>query len=159
MQSLLKPRRIENEKKKFACAFIGNPHPMRLHFIEQLSKLGNVDTYGSFVGRPVENKYDIAKDYKFSVCFENDLYPGYVTEKLIDSYVTENVPIYWGNLGKDNTINRSSFLNLSDYNSVSDLIDCISQIDFESIYNQPFLDSIPDLTEVTKVICGESQQN
>jgi len=159
MQTLLKPRQLDAKKSKFACAFIGNPHPLRIHFIEELSKLGNVDVYGSHVGKPVTNKYDIAKDYKYSVCFENDLFPGYVTEKLVDSYAIDNIPIYWGNLGNDNNINRSAFLNLSDFNSVSDFIDCVSDIDYENKYNQAFLNSPPNLSEVIQIICAEFQTN
>ena len=73
VEILTQPREVESQKKGFACAFIGNSHPTRLRFIEQLRKFGEVDVFGNSVGRPVHNKYSIAKDYKFSVCFENDL--------------------------------------------------------------------------------------
>ena len=155
-ENLLQQRELRSKKTKFACAFIGNPHPVRMHFIRRLSDLGIVDIFGKSVGRPVENKFNIAKDYKFNICFENDIYPGYVTEKLIDAYVTENIPIYWGSLGNDQLINKSSFLNLSDYDSVTDFIDHLSQVDYEYLYHQKFLNSLPDLSEVIKVICGEN---
>jgi hypothetical protein len=154
MNLLVRNREARQKKTKFACAFVGNPHPMRLHFIEMLKKIGNVDVYGRYVGKPVKNKYEISKDYKYSVCFENDHFPGYVTEKLIDAYVTETIPIYWGNLGNDNVINSSSFVNLSDFDSVEDCIDSISQIDYDAVYQNNFLNSLPSLQDVKRIIFG-----
>jgi len=154
MHLLLRHREARQRKTKFACAFVGNPHPKRLHFIEMLQKIDNVDVYGRYVGKPVKNKYEIAKDYKYSICFENDHFPGYVTEKLIDAYLTETIPIYWGNLGNDNVINRSSFVNLSDFDSVADCIDSISQIDYNAVYQHNFLNALPSLREVNRIIFG-----
>lgn len=34
--------------------------------------------------------------YKFSFAMENSVAPGYMTEKVINSYLAETVPIYWG---------------------------------------------------------------
>lgn len=154
MNRLLAHREVRHKKTKFACAFVGNPHPMRLHFIEMLKRIGNVDVYGSYVGKPVVNKYDLAKDYRYSVCFENDLFPGYVTEKLVDAYLTETIPIYWGNLGQDSVVNRTSFINLTDYDSVDHCIQSISQLDYETVYQRNFLSTLPNLQEVKKVIFG-----
>ncbi|GAB0491025.1 hypothetical protein MMPV_002268 [Pyropia vietnamensis] len=34
--------------------------------------------------------------YKFSFAMENGVAPGYLTEKVVNSYLAETVPIYWG---------------------------------------------------------------
>ena len=34
--------------------------------------------------------------YKFAIAFENEDYPGYVTEKICDIYKSNCIPIYWG---------------------------------------------------------------
>ena len=154
IDKLLLKRELASPKSKFACAFVGNPHPIRMHFIEKLSKLGQVDVFGRSVGRPVANKYEIAKDYKYSVCFENDNFPGYVTEKLIDAYVTDTVPIYWGNLGTDKNINVNAFLNLINFSSINDLVDTIRTLDYDKIYNEAFLNEKPSLKFVRKLIFG-----
>jgi hypothetical protein len=154
MNNLLHGREEKRKKSKFACAFVGNPHPMRLHFIKMLEKLGEVDVYGRYVGKPVVNKYEIARDYQYSVCFENDNFPGYVTEKLIDAYLTETIPIYWGNLGNDNVINTNSFINLSDFSSVSDCLDGIAELDYPAVYQRNFLNVLPSLNEVNRVVFG-----
>lgn len=45
----------------------------------------------------VESKIDTLKKYKFSICYENakDI-PGYITEKIFDSFFAGCVPVYWG---------------------------------------------------------------
>lgn len=158
-ENLLQQRILRNKKTKFACAFIGNAHPMRMYFIRQLSKLGVVDIYGKSVGKPVKNKFSIAKDYRFNICFENDVYPGYVTEKLIDAYMIDTIPIYWGSLGNDQLINRSSFLNLCDYETVTDFIDYLCKVDYEFIYHQNFLNSLPDLSDVFRIVYGKNMRS
>ena len=154
MDQLQMKRELESTKTKFACAFVGNPHPIRMHFIEKLGKLGQVDVFGRAVGRPISNKYEVAREYKYAVCFENDNYPGYVTEKLIDAYVTQTVPIYWGNLGIDDTVNEASFLNLTNYSSISELIEKIHNLDYEEIYRMNFLKKKPSLNHVKELILG-----
>lgn len=36
------------------------------------------------------------RDYRFTVAAENAAVPGYITEKIVNSYLAETVPIYWG---------------------------------------------------------------
>jgi hypothetical protein len=85
------------------------------------------------------------------VCFENDLYPGYVTEKLHEAYITGTVPIYWGDLGNDSNINRKSFINMNDFESMDAFVNYVRSIDndtYAEIYQQPFLNSIPDVSSI-----------
>lgn len=45
----------------------------------------------------VKYKSDVLSDTKFSYCFENvKNLPGYITEKIFDSFLSGCVPIYWG---------------------------------------------------------------
>ena len=45
---------------------------------------------------PFDNKADGLKDYRFSIVIENSIELFYITEKLIDAFLTGTVPIYWG---------------------------------------------------------------
>lgn len=128
--------------RKFACAFLANPQPTRLRLIDELSKYGQVDVFGLHAGKPVANKYEVASNYNFMICPENDVYPGYVTEKLLDAYVCDTVPLYWGDLGSDKEINRNAHLNLRDFDSIEDFAKKTASITFEEyreLYEQPFL--------------------
>ncbi len=46
--------------------------------------------------RRVDDKREAHNDFFFSVCIENSRSPGYFTEKLIDSFLCGNLPVYWG---------------------------------------------------------------
>ena len=93
---LLLPRNLQFKQKKFACAIIGNPEPMRMRIINEISKIGQVDLFGSTFNNPIQDKNHTVSEYHFNICFENDLYPNYVTEKLFDSWSSGAIPIWWG---------------------------------------------------------------
>lgn len=77
--------------------YIGNnTTPSRIEAINELRRLGiTVDCYGS-QSRPVANKIETLAGYKYALCFENTYTPGYVTEKIVDSFLGGSYPIYWG---------------------------------------------------------------
>ena len=156
-QTLLEPRISRSEKQKGVCAFISNGEPTRLRAIDELSKWIDVDVYGPWVNKPVPNKYQIAKDYKFTLCFENDLFPGYITEKLLDAYLCDTVPLYWGNLGLERHINRSSFINALDHESLelfAERVGKLSRKAYEDVYVEPLMKSLPSLEPLTRALTG-----
>lgn len=46
--------------------------------------------------RPIEDKIALLNEYKFSICFENCVFPGYITEKIFDCFFAGCIPIYYG---------------------------------------------------------------
>lgn len=72
-------------------------HRKRLEFILKLKEaLPNlIDLYGSGFNT-VEDKYDVLKRYKYSLVIENSQFYNYMTEKLMDAYLSECFPIYIG---------------------------------------------------------------
>lgn len=146
MSNLLEKRKLTRAKKKFFCIFLSNPHPLRLEMIKKLRENFEVDIFGSYSGNPVTHKLDVSKDYMYTICFENDSYPGYVTEKLLEAYISETVPIYWGDFGNDISFNPDSFLNLSSFKNFEDLVEKIKSCDYEKIYEQPLLNHKVDFT-------------
>lgn len=65
-------------------------------------KLENVDYFGIAVNKPIENKLESLKDYKFHIVVENSDRDDFFTEKIIDCLATGTIPIYCGtkNIGK-----------------------------------------------------------
>lgn len=96
LQSTLLAGRRLDPPPGFVAAIMGNATDERLHALQLLSALGPVEVYGSAVGRPIPSKSVLSGRYKFILAFENDLYPGYVTEKAIEAWTLGAVPIYWG---------------------------------------------------------------
>jgi hypothetical protein len=46
--------------------------------------------------RMVDDKLSIMSQYKFSLCFENCIFPGYLTEKIFDCFMAGCIPVYLG---------------------------------------------------------------
>lgn len=138
--------------EKLACAFIANRHPFRFEFLSKFEKYGQVDIFGKSVGRPVKHKVEVAKNYKYVVCFENDLYPGYVTEKLLDAYACGSIPIYWGDLGQDIYFNRNSFFNLKDFVSMDHLIENVLDSNYDQMYQEPLFQRMPSLDSFSQLM-------
>lgn len=45
----------------------------------------------------IESKIEVLERYRFNICYENAYgLPGYMTEKLFDSFFAGCIPIYWG---------------------------------------------------------------
>jgi hypothetical protein len=144
-------------KEKFACAFIANPEPTRLRALQALEKYGEVDVFGPYSGITASSKYEIARDYKYTICFENDLFPGYITEKLLDAYVCGTVPLYWGHFGKEAHINRECLVNAADFDSIEDFayyVSTISPSKYEAIYKTPLLNSLPSSENLMRALVG-----
>jgi hypothetical protein len=156
-ECLMDRREPNKQDKKFVCAFLSNPEPTRLRAIEELRKFGEVDVFGPYVGRPVKNKYELAKNYKFCLGFENGLFPGYLTEKLLDSYVCGTVPLYWGDLGRESHINRSSYINAADFTSIEEFASHVGHLDsrdYDQIFSEPLMKSLPSLLSLKLALLG-----
>lgn len=115
-------------RERFACAFIANPEPRRMHAIEALSRYRPVDVFGPATGRPVANKAEVARDYRFVVCFENDLFPGYVTEKAVEAYGTGAVPL-WSGLDSAGLFRPDALVNEAAVGSIRSWVDHVADLD------------------------------
>ena len=157
VEHMLKPRVTNfDSRPDFCIAFVGKAYPFRLHALKRLSRYKPVSIYGAIARKQISNKFIPASTYKFVFAFENDLYPGYVTEKVIEAWCTGAIPLYWGNdpLGY---INPAAIINLNDFSSFESFYEYVKKIDqdkdlWEAIANQPILLKAPDLSEVNRVL-------
>jgi Glycosyltransferase family 10 (fucosyltransferase) C-term/Alpha-(1,3)-fucosyltransferase FucT N-terminal domain len=145
-EDLVRRRPKLGRRPKFACAFIGNPEPTRLRAVKALSKLGVVDVFGTAVGRPVGPKYVVAADYRFMLCFENDVFPGYVTEKPFEAWLSGCVPL-WNGSDRAGLMNPHAIVNLQNFASMSHYIDAIKNLEeneeaFDAIHDEGIASSV-----------------
>jgi hypothetical protein len=121
---------IEQVEKRsgFVSVFMNNPHPMRIRAIEKLNRIGNVSIFGRYNGRYVQDKVATASDYKFNLCFENDLYPGYVTEKVLEAWLSESIPLYWGD-DADGVLNPDAVVNLRDFSNLETFVEYVENLE------------------------------
>ena len=122
---------------------------MRLHAIQCLREIGPVDVFGSVVGRPVEDKAVVAGDYRFVLCFENDVYPGYVTEKPFEAWATGAVPL-WRGSDAAGYLNRSALINASEFPDLQSFAEVVAAVDGDeqrwvAMAAEPILRRQPDL--------------
>jgi len=107
-------------------------NPIRERFFYELSKYKKVDSGGRFlnnIGKPVANKLNFIKDYKFTIAFENSSLPGYVTEKIVEPMVVNSMPIYWGNPNIELDFNKDSFIYVNEFPSIEKVIEEVIRLD------------------------------
>jgi hypothetical protein len=118
---------LAKNRNKFAVSFINNPQPLRFTAINELKKISEVDVFGRSVGNYIVNKIDTAKNYWFNVCFENDLYPGYVTEKILEAWLSQSIPLYWGD-DRGGVLNPDAYINLAQFEDLKEFTSYVAMI-------------------------------
>jgi len=123
-------------------------HDKRLEIIEFFGKTSNFSLYGmdwdnlsnlneTWLSRlkpiaeklnplPCRDKKKTTSRYKFSICLENIIFPGYVTEKIFDCFNSSVIPIYMGAPDIIDFVPGSTFIDLRDF-STNDKLYCYLQ--------------------------------
>jgi hypothetical protein len=150
MPKLLKKRKLSSNKRKFACAIVSNPERVRMSFINYLSSYRMIDIYGK-LGDGISNKFEVLNNYRFNICFENSLHPGYVTEKALDSWGAGSIPVWYGS-SSGSSINSKCLVNVAELGfekarkMIIEIDDNFSE--FEGKRNEPFLEDAFNLEKV-----------
>ena len=159
IDSLTKGRTLDlSQKTKFCAMVAGNPEGLRINLYNSISEYKQVDGYGNMFNRPLrKSKFDLLKDYKFSLCPENSIYDGYVTEKLLDAYAGGTLPLYSGTLSVKRDFNEYAFLNyqrLPDMNHYVDSIEGFDTADqlYKTYYEMPLLEKEPKLDDAIQFV-------
>jgi len=123
----------EWKKRKFCCFVVSNgKSKKRLEFFEFLTTQERIDSGGRFMNNidgPVDNKLDFIRGYKFVIAFENSSFPGYVTEKILEPFLTNSIPIYWGNPFIQNDFHIDAFINIEDSSKYQDVYNLMKKIE------------------------------
>jgi len=151
---LIKPPVSDPEKElasktKFCNFLYSHKVPYREAFFSQLSKYKRVDAPGGsmnnmpgidslYTGDKWEVKRQFLSEYKFTIAFENDIFPGYQTEKLYDAMLAGSIPIYCGDPFVSDVFNPGSFVNAFEYldqknKGLIKTLEKTGQMDFEDI--------------------------
>lgn len=118
-------------------------------FVKKLRDRVSVDCVGKCIKNKninVNNKTNFIKDYKFNVSFENSV--GYVSEKIVDAFIANTIPIYYGDPRVEEDYNKDAFVNYHNFNSEKELIDYI-------IYLLENEDLIYDMIEQPRIVNHE----
>ena len=130
-----KPQPEKLLSRKFCSFVVSNSEfgdPLRMKFFKELSKYKRVDSGGRFlnnIGGTVNNKATFCSGYKFNIAFENSRSHGYVTEKIVDSYCANSLPIYYGDPVVENDFRRESMVYVKDESDIERAIEEIIRLD------------------------------
>jgi len=68
-----------------------------------------------------DRKLRVMNNYKFSLCFENCAFPGYVTEKIFDCFLSSCIPIYFGAPDITDFVPADTFIDFRRFKSLGQL--------------------------------------
>jgi hypothetical protein len=133
-------------KEKFCAIVFGKLVESRLNAIQKISEYKRVDVYGKanpnyIIPDGEKYKLNLISNYKFSLCYENSVSPGYHTEKLLHGKIAGNIPIYYGDVTIEKDFNSKSFINSVNMSN-EQLVETVKEIDLNdklylNILNQP----------------------
>lgn len=87
-------------------------------------------------------KREVLNGYRFAICFENCVFPGYVTEKLFDCFLAGCVPVYWGAPDITDFVPEQTFIDFRHFGSLAELDRCLR--DLPAAEAQRYLDAARD---------------
>lgn len=70
---------------------------------------------------PTRSKSQTLSRYRFALCLENMVLPGWITEKLFDCLYTGTIPVYLGDPGIAEAVWPECFVDLRDFSGLEDL--------------------------------------
>lgn len=124
---------IKKKKTRFCSFTVSNPNsPQRIAMFEALNKYKQVNSGGRYlnnIGGPINDKFVFDSEHKFSIAFENFSYNGYCTEKIVQAFAAQTIPIYYGDPLVTEVFNKNSFINVLDYQSFEEVVLKIREID------------------------------
>lgn len=130
-------------------------HDRRLEAIEYFSSKSELDLFGSnwnslealpsswadrliaIIGERYfglcQNKLETISEYRFSICYENMVLPGYMTEKIVDCFVAGTVPLYWGAPDIESYVPENTFIDMRKFCSYDEVDEYLNTMDEQTI--------------------------
>lgn len=134
------PRDILDQKVCFANFIASHESEFNIRgdFFKKLCEYKRVESPGSYLnnmpnGERVswldDSKTDLQRKCKFTLCFESTMHYGFVTEKIMDAFYSDTIPVYYGSPTVAEIFNKKAFINVADYESFDAAIEKIIELD------------------------------
>ena len=97
---------------------------MRIACANRCKRLGCADTFGTFDGGDRVKKEDTLTPYRYTIVVENTCSPYYFTEKVLDCFAAQTIPVYLGASGIDQFFNPDGIIKISpqDIDRIEDIL-------------------------------------
>lgn len=93
--------------------------------------------YGSVIARAYRgtaaSKYATLAQYRFAICFENMVLPGWVTEKIFDCLYVGTIPVYLGAPDIDRYVPADCFIDMRRFAGYEDLEGFLSSLEKKAV--------------------------
>ncbi len=136
-------------KTKFEVSFIkSNKKDLPGHKLrhEIASLLEENHTFSLFFPTErIETKIPLFKDAMFHITIENSCYTNYITEKVIDCFMSYTIPIYWGCPNIGDYYNKNGIITFTTIEELKNILDNLSPEQYNSK-----LDAVKQNYEVAK---------
>jgi hypothetical protein len=104
-----------------------------------------------------QSKYTILPRYTFNLCFENSMFPGYYTEKVLHAWAAGCVPLYFADRFYSEDFNPAAIINRADFTTASDFVENVGRIynsrnAVQEITRQPLILRRPSLERVVRFL-------
>ena len=114
-------KHIKKVPKKGICAIISNREKSkRNHILDKLDKIFKIDYAGNYKNNipKIQGSYNsiemisFVSQYKFVIAMENTKQETYITEKIVNGFLSNVIPIYWGSDNINDYFNEKRFINI-----------------------------------------------
>jgi hypothetical protein len=113
--------------KKLMCPM----HKYRYDLAYQCKNEKLADTYGNFDGGPFADLETVLKDYRYTICIENEIQPYYFSERLINAFAMQTIPVYVGATQIDKFFNPDGIIKLSPKDDIKNILKQCSKEEYE----------------------------
>ena len=132
--------KVAAEKTQF-CNFVYlHPVPFRDAIFSWLNAYKRVDSAGSHLNSMngwtvpmapsrVGAKVEFFSRYKFTLAIENAIWPGYMTEKLVDPMFANSIPIYVGDPQAQLSFDPSSYIDFTRFPTIKQMLEFVREVD------------------------------
>jgi alpha(1,3/1,4) fucosyltransferase len=77
----------------------------------------------------IAGKVEFFRRYKFTLAIENTIWPGYMTEKLVDPMFASSIPIYVGDPQAKLSFDPASYIDFARFSSMKEMLDYVRSVD------------------------------
>jgi len=126
-------------------------HYHRARFMRELvARMPELDTFGRQTARPLDDKAECLRDYRYHVAIENYIGPHHWTEKLADAFLGLTLPFYCGCPNLTEYFPEESFIRID----IHDFDGAVAIIR-EAIANREFDRRLPAIIEARRRVMFE----
>lgn len=132
--------KIANRKTSFCNFIYQNAIPYRVAIFRMLNEYKRVDAAGSVqnnmngwtvprTSNRLAAKVAFFRSYKFTLAIENMIWPGYMTEKLVDPMFAASIPIYIGDSQAKQSFDPASYIDFTCFSTIKEMLEFVQQVD------------------------------